>query len=94
MGQGYALRELKDDFLKKYKVLYPEAKNLEDLVAYLSDRLGASQRDWQIGTSKVRHLHVLYFSLIDTAHAVAKSCSYCSIFTISNYVRYSFGATT
>ncbi|CAM9972299.1 unnamed protein product, partial [Laminaria digitata] len=50
---GYALRELKDDFLKKYKVLQPEAMDLETLVAYLSNMLGASQRDWQIGTSKV-----------------------------------------
>ena len=53
--QGYALRELKDDFLKKYKVLQPEATDLETLVAYLSNLLGASQRDWQIGTSKVPH---------------------------------------
>lgn len=52
--QGYALRELKDDFLKKYKVLQPDAEDLEALVAYLSSMLGASHRDWQIGTSKVR----------------------------------------
>lgn len=52
-SKGYALRELKDDFLKKYKVLQPEAMDLETLVAYLSNMLGASQRDWQIGTSKV-----------------------------------------
>ncbi|CAN0160389.1 unnamed protein product, partial [Ectocarpus sp. 6 AP-2014] len=51
--QGYALRELKDDFLKKYKVLQPDAEDLEALVAYLSSMLGASHRDWQIGTSKV-----------------------------------------
>ncbi|CAM9605241.1 unnamed protein product, partial [Hapterophycus canaliculatus] len=51
--QGYALRELKDDFLKKYKVLHPDAEDLESLVAYLSSMLGASHRDWQIGTSKV-----------------------------------------
>lgn len=51
--QGYALRELKDDFLKKYKVLQPEAKDVETLVTYLSNMLNASQKDWQIGTSKV-----------------------------------------
>ena len=51
--QGYALRELKDDFMKKYKVLQPNAEDLESLVAYLSTMLGASSRDWQIGTSKV-----------------------------------------
>lgn len=55
-GQGYALRELKDDFMKKYKVLHPNSEDLESLVAYLSTMLGASSRDWQIGTSKVsRH---------------------------------------
>ncbi|CAN0385609.1 unnamed protein product [Ascophyllum nodosum] len=51
--QGYALRELKDNFLKRYKVLDPKAENVEELVTYLSDMLGASQEDWQIGPSKV-----------------------------------------
>lgn len=51
--QGYALRELKDDFMKKYKSLQPNAEDLEALVAYLSSMLGASRKDWQIGTSKV-----------------------------------------
>lgn len=53
--QGYALRELKDDFLKRYNLLQPQAKDVEALVEYLSSMLGASQRDWQIGTSKVIH---------------------------------------
>ena len=34
-------------------MLDPEAESVEELVAYLSDMLGASQKDWQIGTSKV-----------------------------------------
>lgn len=51
--QGYALRELKDDFFDRYHVLQPQAEDVEALVDYLSNMLGASQRDWQIGTSKV-----------------------------------------
>ena len=62
-GQGYALRELKDDFMKKYKVLHPNADDLESLVAYLSTMLGASSRDWQIGTSKVRGHHTSYANM-------------------------------
>ena len=34
-------------------MLDPEAESVEELVAYLSDMLGESQKDWQIGTSKV-----------------------------------------
>lgn len=48
------MRELKDDFLRRYKVLHPEADSVEELVAFLSDMLGVSERDWQIGNSKVK----------------------------------------
>ena len=66
-SKGYALRELKDDFLKKYKVLQPEAKDLETLVAYLSNMLGASQRDWQIGTSKVPYKSYIPYHMLSHA---------------------------
>lgn len=52
-AQGYALRELHDDFYRKYVVLEPKANDVEDLVALLSKTLGVSQENWQIGNSKV-----------------------------------------
>lgn len=51
--QGYALRELHDDFFRKYSVLEPKTMDVEELVAMLSKRLKVSQEDWQIGNSKV-----------------------------------------
>lgn len=40
-------------------MLHPEADTVEELVALLSDMLGVSERDWQIGNSKVKFNRVL-----------------------------------
>ena len=56
--QGYALRELHDDFFRKYSVLEPKANDVEELVALLSKTLGVSEENWQIGNSKVHSIHV------------------------------------
>ena len=51
--QGFALREEHDLFFRRYRLLFPAAKDLTGLIDGLSRRLGVDSKEWQIGKTKV-----------------------------------------
>ena len=55
--EGYAMREDHEDFMRRFKILSPNSKNLRELVLYISNLFGTNEKQeknlWQIGTTKV-----------------------------------------
>jgi myosin-7 len=61
--EGYAFRQLHDQFYKRYSIISPKCTTLEQLVNTLSKDLDVSSESWQVGTTKIFLKNEMYDKL-------------------------------
>lgn len=61
--EGYAFRQLHDQFYKRYSIISPKCTTLKHLVNTLSKDLAVSSESWQVGTTKIFLKNEMYDKL-------------------------------